>query len=267
MLRILGKESSINVRKVLWTCDELGLAVEREDWGSGFRTTDDPAFLRLNPNAMVPVIDDGGFVLWESNTICRYLATKHRSLALLPSEPQQRARVEQWMDWQATELNNAWRYAFMGLVRHLREQPEASYPDVTCQQLDPDTYCFCVLDPADDTVLNPTCPGRYDPFETPAEAQIDWSKSAQDLERQVRAFAPVPGAWCLMTDGARLKILAAQVAPRTGAAGIALDDALTIGCGSGSLRLTLLQKAGKKAMSAGDFLRGQQVPAGTSFAS
>ena len=102
---------------------------------------------------------------------------------------------------------------------------------------------------------------------SPAEAQIDWSKSAQDLERQVRAFAPVPGAWCLMTDGARLKILAAQVAPRTGAAGIALDDALTIGCGSGSLRLTLLQKAGKKAMSAGDFLRGQQVPAGTSFAS
>ena len=124
-LRLLGKASSINVRKVLWTCSALQLAVDREDWGSGFRTTDDPAFLRLNPNAMVPVIDDAGFVLWESNTICRYLATKHAAAGLLPQQAQDRARVEQWMDWQATELNNAWRYAFMALVRH---SPQHSDP-------------------------------------------------------------------------------------------------------------------------------------------
>ena len=117
-LRVLGKASSINVRKVLWTCAVLQQAVEREDWGSGFRATDDPSFLCLNPNAMVPVIDDAGFVLSESNTICRYLATKHAAPSLLPQQAQPRARVEQWMDWQATELNNAWRYAFMALVRH-----------------------------------------------------------------------------------------------------------------------------------------------------
>ncbi|MEG1116955.1 MAG: glutathione S-transferase N-terminal domain-containing protein, partial [Janthinobacterium sp.] len=76
MLKILGKAASINVRKVLWTCEELDLPYEREDWGSGFRSTDDPAFLALNPNAMVPVLVDGDLVLWESNTICRYLCAQ-----------------------------------------------------------------------------------------------------------------------------------------------------------------------------------------------
>lgn len=117
MLRILGKPSSINVRKVLWLCEELALPHELEPWGSGHRDTQVPEFLALNPNAMVPVIVDNGFVLWESNTICRYLAGRTKRHDLLPEEPCARARVEQWMDWQATELNNAWRYAFMGLVR------------------------------------------------------------------------------------------------------------------------------------------------------
>ncbi|WP_295993774.1 glutathione S-transferase family protein [Rugamonas sp.] len=117
MLRVLGKPGSINVRKVLWTCIELGLPFELDPWGAGLRATDDPAFLALNPNAMVPVIRDGDFVLWESNTICRYLAAKHGRGDLLPADAAARARVEQWMDWQATELNNAWRYAFMALVR------------------------------------------------------------------------------------------------------------------------------------------------------
>jgi glutathione S-transferase len=119
MLRILGKPSSINVRKVLWTCAELGLPFEREDWGAGFQSTQQPAFLAMNPNAMVPVIVDGDVVLWESNTICRYLAGRYGGAStLLPADPAARARVEQWMDWQATELNNAWRYAFMALVRN-----------------------------------------------------------------------------------------------------------------------------------------------------
>lgn len=116
-LKILGKAASINVRKVLWTCAELGLAYEREDWGGGLRSTEAPAFLALNPNALVPVLVDGDFVLWESNTICRYLAGRQGRSDLLPDRPRERARVEQWMDWQATELNSAWRYAFMALVR------------------------------------------------------------------------------------------------------------------------------------------------------
>jgi glutathione S-transferase len=116
-MKILGKATSINVRKVLWTCEELGLDYEREDWGSGFQATGAPEFLALNPNAMVPVLIDGDFVLWESNSICRYLAAREQRFDLLPAAPRARAIVEQWMDWQAGEFNNAWRYAFMSLVR------------------------------------------------------------------------------------------------------------------------------------------------------
>lgn len=117
MLKILGKSSSINVRKVLWTCEELGLPYEQEQWGSGFRSTETEDFRALNPNAMVPVLIDEEFVLWESNAICRYLASREANFALLSGDPKRRALVEQWMDWQATELNNSWRYAFMALVR------------------------------------------------------------------------------------------------------------------------------------------------------
>lgn len=118
MLKILGRASSINVRKVLWLCDELELDFEREDWGEGFASTHSPTFLALNPNAMIPVIEDDGFVLWESNTILRYLCNRYYGSWLYPSAPQERAVVDQWIDWQATELNTSWRYAFMSLVRN-----------------------------------------------------------------------------------------------------------------------------------------------------
>ncbi|HLO92774.1 MAG TPA: glutathione S-transferase [Burkholderiaceae bacterium] len=116
-LRLLGRASSINVRKVLWTLDETGLPHEHEPWGEGALSLQSPEFLALNPLGMVPVLVDGGAVLRESNTLCRYLAAKAGRTDLLPDEAVARARVEQWMDWQATELNNSWRYAFMGLVR------------------------------------------------------------------------------------------------------------------------------------------------------
>jgi glutathione S-transferase len=117
MLRILGKASSINVRKVLWTCAELHIPFEREDWGSGFQPTNTPAFLALNPCAMVPVIQDGDFTLWESNTIIRYLVSRYGGAQLYPTEPMARARVDQWIDWQASELNRSWSYPLMSLVR------------------------------------------------------------------------------------------------------------------------------------------------------
>jgi glutathione S-transferase len=125
MLKILGKSSSINVRKVLWLCTEIDLPYAHEAWGQGFRSTQAPEFVALNPNATVPVIDDDGFVLWESNTICRYLASRHHRLDLLPAQAPARALVEQWMDWQSSELNGAWRYAFMGLVRQSPDHGDA----------------------------------------------------------------------------------------------------------------------------------------------
>jgi glutathione S-transferase len=123
MLRVLGKASSINVRKVLWACAEMEIPFEREDWGSGFKSTHTVEFMALNPNAMVPVIQDGDFVLWESNTIIRYLANRYSGAEIYPLEALARARVDQWMDWQATDLNKSWSYAFMSLVRHSPELP------------------------------------------------------------------------------------------------------------------------------------------------
>ena len=126
MLKLLGKSASINVRKVLWLCAEMQLDIAHEEWGSGFRSTQTAEFLALNPNGMVPVLIDGAFVLWESNTICRYLAARQGRIDLLPAAPAERAHVEQWMDWQATELNTAWRYAFMSLVRQSPAHADAT---------------------------------------------------------------------------------------------------------------------------------------------
>jgi glutathione S-transferase len=116
-IKVLGRTSSINVRKVLWTCAELDLAFEHVE--------SDPELLARNPGRLVPVIQDGDFVLWESNAICRYLAGKQPRSTLLPQDPRQRAQVEQWMDWQATELNTSWRYAFLALVRQDPEFTQA----------------------------------------------------------------------------------------------------------------------------------------------
>ena len=116
-LRVLGRATSINVRKVMWTCAELDLPFEHVDI--------DAKLLARNPNAKIPVIQDGDFVLWESNAICRYLADKQPRAGLLPEDRRLRAQVNQWMDWQATELNTSWRYAFLALVRKNPEYTQA----------------------------------------------------------------------------------------------------------------------------------------------
>jgi glutathione S-transferase len=116
MLKVYGRANSINVRKVLWMLEELGLAYEREDWGRGFRPTDDPEFRKINPVGVVPVIDDGDFRLRESNTIVRYLADKHGRADLYPKDLKQRATIESWMDWASTEFASGMRPVFHGLV-------------------------------------------------------------------------------------------------------------------------------------------------------
>jgi glutathione S-transferase len=115
-LKLLGRVTSINVRKVIWAADEIGVAFEREDWGNPLRDPNVPEFLALNPNAQVPVIVDDGYVLWESNAIMTYLARKHGS-SLLPTDPQGQGVVEQWLYWQLGELNPTWGYAVYALLR------------------------------------------------------------------------------------------------------------------------------------------------------
>ena len=116
MLRIWGRRNSINVQKVLWTAAELDLPFELIETGGAHGGTESAEFRARNPNGLVPVIDDDGFTLWESNAIVRYLAARHGG-GLSPPELRARASADRWMDWQAIELWPAIRPVFHSLVR------------------------------------------------------------------------------------------------------------------------------------------------------
>lgn len=116
MLKIYGRANSINVRKVLWAADEIGITFTREDWGRGYRPLTDPQFLALNPFGRVPVIDDDGFVLRESHAIVRYLAESRGRNDLYPREPRIRFPIDAWMDWVGAELYWGMRPVFFDRV-------------------------------------------------------------------------------------------------------------------------------------------------------
>ena len=117
MLVVWGRNNSVNVQKVLWCCEEIGLEYSRIDAGLAFGVVNTPEYRKLNPNGVVPTIDDDGFVLWESNAVVRYLAAKHSEGRLWPRDVVTRANADRWMDWQTTTLWPALRPLFMGLVR------------------------------------------------------------------------------------------------------------------------------------------------------
>jgi glutathione S-transferase len=113
VLKLLGRKTSGNVQKVLFFLEETGTPYTREDYGRQFNNTQTTEYLRLNPNAKVPTLIDGDLVVWESNTILRYLAAKSGS-ALYPGEPGARTQVERWMDWQLATLNGPYVALFQG---------------------------------------------------------------------------------------------------------------------------------------------------------
>ena len=116
MLKIWGRINSVNVKKALWAAEELGLKYQRIDAGMEHGVTKTPEYLRMNPNSLVPTIDDDGFVLWESHSIVRYLAAKHGAGSLWPTDLKVRADAERWMDWAFT-FQGAMRAVFWGLIR------------------------------------------------------------------------------------------------------------------------------------------------------
>lgn len=124
MIKIWGRRDSSNVQKVLWCCDELGVTFERIDIGGKFGGNKEKPYLDINPNGLVPTIEDGDFVLWESNSIMRYLVDKYGKGKLLPSTPEGRANVNRWMDWQLTTLGPAISPLFWALVRTPEEKRE-----------------------------------------------------------------------------------------------------------------------------------------------
>ena len=118
MLTLWGRANSVNVQKVLWLFDELGLAYERIDAGMEHGRNLDPDYLAMNPNGRVPTLVDGEFILWESNSILRYLALEYGSdTTLYPSAAPLRASIDRWLDWTLSTLAPAERNVFVGLVR------------------------------------------------------------------------------------------------------------------------------------------------------
>jgi len=123
MLKIWGRNTSSNVQKAMFAIGELKLAHERIDIGGAFGKNREPAYLAMNPNGLVPTLEeDDGFLLWESNSIIRYLAAKHGAGTLEPADPHARALANKWMDWQLSVLGPALTPVFWGLVRTPAEQ-------------------------------------------------------------------------------------------------------------------------------------------------
>ena len=122
MLKFWGRKNSINVQKVLWVCGELALPFDRIDAGMAFGVNNTPEYKAMNPNGLVPVINDAGFILWESHVIVRYLARKHGLGTLCPVDPRAAADADRWMDWVSTTVWVNLRPVFWNLVRTAPEQ-------------------------------------------------------------------------------------------------------------------------------------------------
>lgn len=123
MLKIWGRKNSSNVRKALWCAEELGLSYQSIDAGGAFGLLDTPQYRAMNPNGRIPLIEDDGFVLWESNTIVRYLAARHGArTSWYPVDLQARANAEKWMDWTTSTLAEPFKVVFWGVLRTPADQ-------------------------------------------------------------------------------------------------------------------------------------------------
>jgi glutathione S-transferase len=127
-----GRNTSSNVQKAMWLFDELGIPFERIDIGGPFGKNREAEYLSLNPNGLVPTLDDKGFILWESNTITRYIASKYRAESMYPGDLKRRADIERWMDW-AIGLSNALSDAFMGIIRTAPEHRDSALILKSCR--------------------------------------------------------------------------------------------------------------------------------------
>lgn len=130
-MKVLGRKTSGNVQKVLFLLEELKQPYEREDYGRQFNNTQTPDYLSKNPNAKVPTLVDGNLVIWESNTILRYIATKAKS-NLYPADAAKRTHVERWMDWQLASLNNP----YLAMFKESKLEPAKRSADFGAQEKD-----------------------------------------------------------------------------------------------------------------------------------
>ncbi len=134
MLKLWGNADSVNVQKVMWCCEELAIPYERIDAGRHFGVVGTPPFRAMNPNGLVPTIDDDGFVVWESNAIVRYLAGKHAAGTLWPADLHERTRADMWMDWANSELWPTMVPLFRAFMRTPPAQRDAAAIEAARQQ-------------------------------------------------------------------------------------------------------------------------------------
>ena len=143
MIKVWGRTDSSNVQKVLWCSAELGLEVERIDWGGKFGGNREKTYTDMNPNGLVPTIQDGSFILWESNSIMRYLVDKYGQGRLLPSTPEGRADANRWMDWQLSVFNPTIVPLFFATIR---TPPEKRDPKAIQVALDKSTQAWQIVE-------------------------------------------------------------------------------------------------------------------------
>lgn len=136
MLKIWGRENSINVQKVMWVVEELGIAHQRIDAGLQYGLVNEPWYRAMNPNGRVPTIDDDGFVLWESNAIVRYLVATHGAGRMAAPTPQAHAMADSWMDWASSTLAPPMTTLFWGLIRTPPEARNLESIETARQQLE-----------------------------------------------------------------------------------------------------------------------------------
>jgi glutathione S-transferase len=143
MIKIWGRTDSSNVQKVLWCCGELNVAYERVDLGGKFGGNKEKPYLELNPNGLVPTLQDGDFILWESNSIMRYVVEKHGRGQLLPATLEGRADANRWMDWQLTTLGPAIVPLFWSLIR---TPPDKRDPNTVQSALEKTSNAWALVD-------------------------------------------------------------------------------------------------------------------------
>jgi glutathione S-transferase len=143
MLKVQGRATSSNVQKVMWAIGELGLAFERTDIGGPFGGNREESYLAKNPNGLIPTVDHDGLVLWESNTIVRYLACVYGAGTLWPTDPKIRAAAEKWTDWQLSVANSGMVGVFRNMIRTKPENRNMEEVDSGRKKM---VECFRILD-------------------------------------------------------------------------------------------------------------------------
>lgn len=137
MLTIWGRLNSINVQKVIWAANEAGVAYEHIIAGAAFGKNDTPEYRAKNPNGLVPLLEDDGIAIWESNAIVRYICAKYASGTLWAEDPATRSLADRWLDWQATEFNPRFGPAFLNLIRTAPEKRDMDAVALATERTEP----------------------------------------------------------------------------------------------------------------------------------